>query len=233
MDQGTEDDVSEMQKRTSVKAGNHHGRQRSSVKNAVYQYTGTGAKNAAIRARALYLYICGLPVRAIARMFSAPPPTVLYWALNFTLKAYEKPVQQGAVSIELGETRHFITSKKTNAGFGRRIAAIPAGLLTGSAGTLKKTLNRLSSFKIQIFFADHWEACAELIPPELLIQTKAETRGIERNNFRQRHWARQVQAQDPHCLALPSNVRTAGSSFCQIPCNSNREEVFRLVYNSF
>ena len=37
-------------------------------------------------------------------------------------------------------------------------------------------------------FSDRWEAYSELIPPEMLIQTKAETHGIERNNFRQRHW---------------------------------------------
>jgi insertion element IS1 protein InsB len=41
---------------------------------------------------------------------------------------------------------------------------------------------------VKVYFADHWEAYAELIPQELLIQTKAETHGVERDNFRQRHW---------------------------------------------
>jgi len=49
-------------------------------------------------------------------------------------------------------------------------------------------LARLQRMNVSIFFSDHWKAYAELIPPELLIQTKAETHGIERNNFRQRHW---------------------------------------------
>jgi insertion element IS1 protein InsB len=49
-------------------------------------------------------------------------------------------------------------------------------------------LDRLEQFDVSVFFADKWEAYAELIPPEKLIQTKAETHGIERNNFRQRHW---------------------------------------------
>ena len=39
-----------------------------------------------------------------------------------------------------------------------------------------------------MFFADNWEAYTELVPQGLLIQTKAETHGVERNNFRQRHW---------------------------------------------
>ena len=57
-----------------------------------------------------------------------------------------------------------------------------------SSATLKKLLDRLEQFEIVVFFADGWEAYAELIPPEKLVQTKAETHGIERNNFRQRHW---------------------------------------------
>ena len=57
-----------------------------------------------------------------------------------------------------------------------------------SAKTLKRMLDRLHRLNVQIYFTDHWESYAELIPPELLVQTKAETHGIERNNFRQRHW---------------------------------------------
>jgi len=41
---------------------------------------------------------------------------------------------------------------------------------------------------VKVFFADHWEAYAELIPRDLLIQTKAETHRVERDNFRQRQW---------------------------------------------
>ena len=48
--------------------------------------------------------------------------------------------------------------------------------------TIKKRI------KVAIFFADNWEAYSELIPSHMLIQTKAETNGVERNNFRQRHW---------------------------------------------
>jgi hypothetical protein len=74
-------------------------------------------------------------MRAIARTFSVAPSTVLYWVRNFALKVYEKPVPQGAVVIELDEMRHFIKSKKTNAGYGRRIAALPVNWLNGNAGT--------------------------------------------------------------------------------------------------
>ena len=39
-----------------------------------------------------------------------------------------------------------------------------------------------------MFFADGWNAYSDLIPPELLIQTKSETHLIESNNAPQRHW---------------------------------------------
>ena len=53
---------------------------------------------------------------------------------------------------------------------------------------MKLLLDRLSSLDVAVYFADHWESYAELISSELLIQTKRETHGVERNNFRQRHW---------------------------------------------
>jgi len=43
---------------------------------------------------------------------------------NFALKAYEKPMPQGPVEVELDEMWHFLRSKKTRFGYGRRIAAI-------------------------------------------------------------------------------------------------------------
>jgi insertion element IS1 protein InsB len=49
-------------------------------------------------------------------------------------------------------------------------------------------LDRLRKFNVTVFFVDNWEAYAELIQQEFLVQTKAETHGVERNNFRQRHW---------------------------------------------
>ena len=38
------------------------------------------------------------------------------------------------------------------------------------------------------FFADGWKAYSDLIPSELLIQTKSQTHLIESNNAPQRHW---------------------------------------------
>jgi IS1 family transposase len=46
----------------------------------------------------------------------------------------------------------------------------------------------LKRWDIAIFFSDGWGAYSDLIPPELLVQTKAQTHLIESNNMPQRHW---------------------------------------------
>jgi insertion element IS1 protein InsB len=41
---------------------------------------------------------------------------------------------------------------------------------------------------VQRYYTDGWEVYAGVIPPGQLVQSKAETNGVERNNCRQRHW---------------------------------------------
>ena len=114
----------------SVKAGFNHGRQRYKCKGCGRQFTLTEDRNAQDRARALYLYVVGLSMRAIARAFGVAPSTVLYWVRNFALMAYEKPTPQGAVEVEFDEMWHFLQSKKTRFGYGGVLPRYrPAGRL--------------------------------------------------------------------------------------------------------
>ena len=119
----------------NVKAGFNHGKQRYKCKACGRQFTQEYDKNAKKRAEALYLYVIGLSMNAIARMFKVQPSTVLYWVRNFALKAYEKPTPKGSVAVELDEMWHFLGSKKTKFGSGRHIVAVPDSSSTGSAGT--------------------------------------------------------------------------------------------------
>jgi IS1 family transposase len=54
--------------------------------------------------------------------------------------------------------------------------------------TFRRLYERLSAWNVDIYFADGWNAYSDIIPPEMLIQTKAETHLIESNNAPQRHW---------------------------------------------
>jgi len=118
-----------------VKAGFNHNRQRFKCKDCKYQFTQTDDKNTTKRAFALYLYVIGLSMNAIGRMLKVEPSTILYWVRNFALKTYEKPTPQGEVVIELDEMWHFLHSKKTRSGSGRRTVELPVSLLIGNAKT--------------------------------------------------------------------------------------------------
>jgi transposase len=87
------------------------------------------------RANAILLYVLGISMNAIARIHNVCPSTVMRWVRKFAIKVYEKPQPGGSVAVELDEMWHFVGSKKTSAGSGRHIAAIPASSSTGSAGT--------------------------------------------------------------------------------------------------
>ncbi|MDR2090169.1 MAG: hypothetical protein LBP62_00695 [Clostridiales bacterium] len=52
--------------------------------------------------------------------------------------------------------------------------------------TFKRLYNRLKLLNVKMYYADTWDSYAELIDPAVLLQTKAETWGIENNNGRQR-----------------------------------------------
>ena len=54
--------------------------------------------------------------------------------------------------------------------------------------SLKKLIQRLENGSVRVYYTDDWQVYRSVIPSEKLVQTKAETHGIERNNARMRHW---------------------------------------------
>jgi insertion element IS1 protein InsB len=94
-------------------------------------------------------------------------------------------------------------------------------------------LDRLRALNVKIFFADNWEAYAELILPELLVQMKAQTYGVERNNFCQRHWCGRFRRKT--CVVFWSlfMVDLTVFLFARFHVNGVREEIWDLVHNPF
>ena len=54
--------------------------------------------------------------------------------------------------------------------------------------TFSRLYARLKSWNIDVYFSDNWHVYADLIPAELLVQSKSQTHLIESNNMPQRHW---------------------------------------------
>ena len=53
--------------------------------------------------------------------------------------------------------------------------------------TLKKLIGRLEKWQVRVYSTDTYETYASVLPKHQLVQTKAETHGIARNNCRMRH----------------------------------------------
>jgi len=117
--------------------GKRNNKQCYKCKGCGYQYTVDALElksRKAQRGAAVALYLLGLSLRSIGKLFGVHASTVIDWVRNFAIENYEKPTPSGAVIIELDEMWHFLNSKKTSFGSGRLIVALPVNWLTGSAG---------------------------------------------------------------------------------------------------
>jgi transposase-like protein len=118
----------------SVKNGKRGDAQCYKCSDCGFQYTREDSRghSEAERSKAIALYLLGLSMRVISKLFHVNVSTILYWVRNFATKNYTKPTPQGPIVIELDEMWHFIKSKKTNAGYGKLIAVLPASSSTGN-----------------------------------------------------------------------------------------------------
>jgi transposase-like protein len=119
-----------------VKAGKVDGNQRYKCKDCGCQFQPNKHKGKPdhVKKLAVLLYLCGLSMRTIAKIVNTDVHAVFRWIKAFAIENYEKPKpQSNAVVVELDEMWHYLTSKKTNFGYGKLIVAIPANLSTGNA----------------------------------------------------------------------------------------------------
>ena len=122
----------------SVKNGRHLGVQRWKCKDCGYQYTREQPRGRPAREKrlAVALYLQGLSMNAIGKLLKVSTPSVLRWVRSLAEAAYTKPAPATAAVVELDEMWHFLTSKKTNAGSGRLIVALPVDSWTGNVGVV-------------------------------------------------------------------------------------------------
>jgi insertion element IS1 protein InsB len=153
----------------------------------------------------ILLYVSGLSMNAIAQLFNVSAQAVLNWVRDYAKTHCKKPEPGSAVIVELDEFWHFIESKKKSYGYGKLMNAcgtqaivIEVDSLTGNwevvngyatlryRQTLRKLLDRLAQWQVTVYCTDHWEAYASELeehPEAHHVETKTETRNIERNNM--------------------------------------------------
>lgn len=117
-----------------IKSGKVKGVQRFRCKNCSFQFTRLTPRGRPARekAMAVTLYTLGLSMNAIAKLFDVSTNAVLKWIRAFARENYEKPEPGEAVLVELDEMWHYLKSKKTSYGYGKRIEEKLESLLTGS-----------------------------------------------------------------------------------------------------
>ena len=178
-----------------VKNGCVNEKQRYKCKACNYQWTEKTHRGRPVadQALAVFLYCHGLSMNAIAKILRASPSTILRWIRHFGIQHAHPPgPQTDAVMLELDEMWHYL-KKKQKRWIWKALCRDTGALIAWECGhrdkaTLKKLIQRLENWSVRVYYTDDWQVCRSVIPTEKLVQTKAETHGIERNNARMRHW---------------------------------------------
>ena len=161
------------------------------IENPIYR-----GRPLAEKARAVFLYCHGKPsMNAIAKRLHASPSTILEWIRNFSGEHAKPPEPQGtaAVVLELDEMWHYLKKKNNKLWIWKTLCRDTGELIAWQWGDrdkapLGKLIGRLEKWNVKVYDTDAYQAYVSLIPRGKLVQTKAETHAIERNNCRMHHW---------------------------------------------
>ena len=148
----------------------------------------------AVKLLAVTLYFHGLSLNAIDKLLQISAHSVLKWIRTFAEIHCAKPQPTvTAAVIKLDEMWHFLKKSLATSGSGKHIVAIQGGSWTGKCGgrdyaTCHRLITRLQRWSDPCFYTDHWEVYLKTVGSTMpLVQSKAETHGVERSNTIQRH----------------------------------------------
>ena len=119
----------------------------------------------------------------------------------------------------------FFTFKKNKLWIWKAYCATTGQLIDWECGnrdtnTLKKLLQRLKKWNVKTYITDNWKSYNEMIPEEMLLQSKKYTHPIERNNFRQRHWFARFRRKTCVVSRSLQMVDLTMALFAKFHCNS-------------
>ena len=177
----------------------HRGKQRYRCKDCFFQSTQTSPPPSSEERqkkilRVLALFLSGLSKSATARLMGVSCQSVCNWIIEFgnPEKLMPKPTTK-IVTLELDEMWHYIGKKEKKLWIWKAYCRETKELVAFECGdrdfaSLVRLVSKLRGYKIKIICTDYFRPYRKLIPEHMLIQSKAETVSIERNNGRQRHW---------------------------------------------
>jgi insertion element IS1 protein InsB len=94
---------------------------------------------------------------------------------------------------------------------------------------LKKMVDRLAQWDVQLYCTDKWATYASVIPQDKLAQSKATTHAIERNHFRQRHWFGRFKRKSIIISKSKEMVDLSTALFAKFWVNGNQDDLLSLL----
>ena len=119
----------------TVKNGQANGHPKRKCKDCTYQYTKNNLPGAPqnVRLACVLLYVRGLSMNSIAKLFNYTPPAVLRWIKAFGRQHFFKPEPiSDSVVLEIDEMHHYLKKNPIKSGYGRLIVEIPVNSSIGS-----------------------------------------------------------------------------------------------------
>ena len=192
-------------------------------------------KPLAMKVNAVLWYGSGMSMNRIAFLLQVSAQAVLTWSRDFAKDSYEKPEPTGQIIVLIrDELWHYLKKKRCKLWIWKALDRDTGQLLDWECGrrdkkTLKKLVDRLAQWDVQLYCTDKWGTDASVIPPEKLVQSKATTHDIERNHCRQRHWFGRCKRKSIIVSKSQEMVDLTMALFAKFWVNGNQDELLSLL----
>jgi IS1 family transposase len=129
----------------------------------------------------------------IACLLQVSAQAVLTWIRAIAKDYDEKPEPTGrTIVLQRDAMWHYLRKKRCKLWIWKALDRDTGQLLDWECGwrdqkTLKKMIDRLVQWDVQMSCTDKWVTYAAIIPQDKLVQSKATTHAIARHHGRQRH----------------------------------------------
>jgi insertion element IS1 protein InsB len=220
-----------------VKNGSAAGKPKKQCKQCGHQFTRTtpGGKPLAMKINAVLWYLSGVSMNRIAFLLRVSAQAVLTWIRTLAQRDQEKPEPTGrTIVLELDEMWHYLKTKRHKLWIWKALDSDTGQLLDWECGrrdkaTLKRMVDRLVKWDVQLYCTDKWATYASVIPPDKLMQSKATTHAIERNHGRQRHWFGRFKRKSIIVSMSREMFDLTMALFAKFWVNGNQDELLSLL----
>jgi len=220
-----------------VKDGSAAGKPKKQCKQCGHQFTRTTprGKPLAMQINAVLWYLSGVSMNRIAFLLRVSAQAVLTGIRTLAPPYQEKPEPSGrTIVLELDELWHDRKTKRHKRWSWKALDHDTGQLLDWACGrrdkaTLKKMVERLAKWDVQLYCTDTWAPYASVIPQDTLVQSKATTHAIARHHCRQRPWCGRFKRKSIMISKSHEMVDLTMALCAKFWVNGNQDELLSLL----